>query len=147
MLTIISSTNRKGSYTLKLSKLYKIELDNLNIKNQIFDLKLLPQNFIFKNFSDKLNKLLDFAEKKTINNTKLQINLALNYGSKNEIVYAFNKLRKKKRITKINPTISEVIPDLIESSPKSGPTVRSSTTSNGVGKAPDLSSKAKSVAS
>ena len=47
----------------------------------------------------------------------------------------------------IKPTINDVAPDLIESSPKSGPTVRSSTTIKGVGKAPDLSSKAKSVAS
>ena len=51
-----------------------------------------------KNFSNQLNNLLNFAEKKTINNTKLQINLALNYGSKKEIVYAFNKLKNKKKI-------------------------------------------------
>ena len=51
------------------------------------------------------------------------------------------------KITKINPTIKDVIPDFIESSPKSGPTVLSSTTSNGVGKAPDLSNNARSVAS
>jgi NAD(P)H-dependent FMN reductase len=63
MLTIISSTNRKDSYTLKLSKLYKIELDNLNIKNQIFDLKLLPQNFIFKNFSDKTKEFDNIVRK------------------------------------------------------------------------------------
>ena len=52
-----------------------------------------------KNFSNQLNNLLNFAEKKTINNTKLQINLALNYGSKKEIVYAFNKLKNKKKIS------------------------------------------------
>ena len=34
-----------------------------------------------KNFSAKLNKLLQVSEKKTAKNTKLQINLALNYGS------------------------------------------------------------------
>ena len=47
----------------------------------------------------------------------------------------------------MNPTIKEVTPDLIESSPKSGPTVRSSTTIYGVGKAPERSNKDKSVAS
>ena len=52
-----------------------------------------------KNFSKRLNKLLNFAEKRTIKNTKLQINLALNYGSKKEIVYAFNKLNNKKKIS------------------------------------------------
>ena len=46
-----------------------------------------------------------------------------------------------------NEFIKDVVPDLIESTPKSGPTVLSSTTSKGVGKAPDLRSKAKSVAS
>jgi undecaprenyl diphosphate synthase len=41
-----------------------------------------------KNFSKKLNKLLISSEKKTLKNTKLQINLALNYGSKFEILNA-----------------------------------------------------------
>ena len=47
----------------------------------------------------------------------------------------------------IKPINKDVIPDFIESSPRSGPTVLSSTTNNGVGKAPDLKSNAKSVAS
>ena len=49
-----------------------------------------------KNFSTKLNKLLELAEKKTSKNNKLQINLALNYGSKYELLNAFKKLNKKK---------------------------------------------------
>jgi undecaprenyl diphosphate synthase len=53
-----------------------------------------------KSFSKKLNLLLDSSEKKTLKNTKLQINLALNYGSKFEILDAFRKLIKKKE--KIN---------------------------------------------
>ncbi len=52
-----------------------------------------------KNFSKNLNYLLEYAEKKTKNNKKLQINLALNYGSKNEIVHVFNKLKKRKKIS------------------------------------------------
>ena len=47
----------------------------------------------------------------------------------------------------MKPIIKDSTPDLIESSPRSGPTVLSSTTSKGVGNAPDLSNKAKSVAS
>ena len=47
-----------------------------------------------KNFSKKLNKLLILSEKKTSKNTKLQINLALNYGSKFEIINALKKLNK-----------------------------------------------------
>ena len=50
----------------------------------------------YKKFSKKLNFLLNFAEKKTINNSKLQINLALNYGSKLELMNAFKKITRKK---------------------------------------------------
>ena len=49
-----------------------------------------------KNFSKKLNKLLNFAEKKTFKNKTLQINLALNYGSKLELINAFKSLIKSK---------------------------------------------------
>ena len=49
-----------------------------------------------KKFSKKLNNLLNIAEKKTFTNNKLQINLALNYGSKTEILNAVKKLIKNK---------------------------------------------------
>ena len=49
-----------------------------------------------KKFSKKLNILLTKSEKLTRKNSKLQINLALNYGSKKEIVKTINKLNKKK---------------------------------------------------
>ena len=56
-----------------------------------------------KNFSNKLNKLLDLSEKKTSKNSKLQINIALNYGSKFELIYAFRQLKKyNKRINEKN---------------------------------------------
>tara|TARA_B100001175_G_scaffold261350_1_gene230499 strand:- start:245 stop:889 length:645 start_codon:yes stop_codon:yes gene_type:complete len=51
-----------------------------------------------KNFSKKLNKLLSLSEKKTSKNTSLQINLALNYGSKFEIINAFKNMNKNKDI-------------------------------------------------
>ena len=41
-------------------------------------------------------------------------------------------------ITNIKPIINDVVPDLIESSPKSGPIVLSSTTFKGVGKGLNL---------
>tara|TARA_B100000767_G_scaffold226334_1_gene215949 strand:+ start:317 stop:994 length:678 start_codon:yes stop_codon:yes gene_type:complete len=41
-----------------------------------------------KLFSAKLNRILNNSEKKTSKNKKLQINLAINYGSKNEIINA-----------------------------------------------------------
>ncbi len=56
-----------------------------------------------KNFSKKLNKLLNKAEIKTFKNSKLQINLALNYGSKFELIDAFKKLKKSgKKINEKN---------------------------------------------
>ncbi len=58
-----------------------------------------------KSFSPKLNKLLDISEKKTLKNNKLQINLALNYGSKSELVNAFKNLVKNyDKINEINLT-------------------------------------------
>ena len=50
----------------------------------------------YKKFSKRLNFLLNFAEKKTIRNSKLQINLALNYGSKLELMNAFKKIKRNK---------------------------------------------------
>ena len=67
------------------------ELHKQNIKLKIIGIK---------SFSSKLNNLLKKSEKKTSKNKKLQINLALNYGSKFEIINAFKKLKKSKE--KIN---------------------------------------------
>ncbi len=67
------------------------DLDKQNIKLKIIGIK---------NFSPELNKLLTSSEKRTKNNRKLQINLALNYGSKSELIDAFKKLIKSKK--KIN---------------------------------------------
>ncbi len=67
-----------------------------NLHKQNIRLKILGS----KKFSNKLNKLLDYSEKKTSKNTKLQINLALNYGSKLELIDAFKKIKRSK--SKIN---------------------------------------------
>jgi undecaprenyl diphosphate synthase len=67
------------------------------LSNKINDLhkKNIKLNIIgVKNFSKKLNKLLNLSEKKTSKNTTLQINLALNYGSKFEILNALKKINK-----------------------------------------------------
>ena len=42
-----------------------------------------------------MNNLLKYSEKLTSKNKKLQINLALNYGSKSEIINAINNLKNK----------------------------------------------------
>ena len=68
----------------------KIEdLNKLNIKLKIIGVK---------NFSKKLNSLLSLSEKKTFENSKIQINLALNYGSKFELLNAFKNLKRNKEI-------------------------------------------------
>ncbi len=63
------------------------DLHNQNIKLKIIGVK---------NFSKKLNRLLNLSEKKTSKNSKLQINLALNYGSKFELINAFKNLNRNK---------------------------------------------------
>ena len=56
-----------------------------------------------KKFSKKMQNLLLKSEKDTSKNNKLQINLALNYGSKDEIIDAIKlSLKTKKKITKKN---------------------------------------------
>ena len=70
------------------------EFNKQNIKLKIIGKKI---------FSKKINTLLNKSEKKTSRNKKLQINLALNYGSKSEIVHSFNIINKnKKRINEKN---------------------------------------------
>ena len=67
------------------------------IKNNI-KLKVIGNK---KKFSGKLQNLINLSEKKTIKNDKLQINLALNYGSKEELLTAMKLINKRKQ------TISE----------------------------------------
>ena len=65
------------------------------LSNKIEDLnkKDIKLNIIgVKNFSKKLNKLLSSSERKTLKNTTLQINLALNYGSKFEILNSIKRM-------------------------------------------------------
>ena len=74
------------------------KIDNLVING--IKLKIIGDQ---KLFTPQLKKVLSESEKKTLVNKKLQINLALNYGSKNEIVQAVKSIhRKKKNITKKN---------------------------------------------
>ena len=86
------------------------ELHKQNIKLKIIGVK---------NFSSKLNKLLNLSEKKTLNNKKLQINLALNYGAKYELINALKSLKKsnekitEKNLTKFLQTKNIPDPDLL----------------------------------
>ena len=63
------------------------DLNKQNIKLKIIGIK---------KFSKKLNNLLNYSEKLTSKNSSLQINLALNYGSKNELIKAFKYIYRAK---------------------------------------------------
>ena len=80
------------TYLFNLLEIFLIEkIDKLNEEN-------IKINIIGKkNFSKKLNNLLNISEKKTSKNSKIQINLALNYGSKFELISAFKKLKKSNK--------------------------------------------------
>jgi undecaprenyl diphosphate synthase len=88
-------------------------IDDLNKQN--IRLKIIG----VKKFSIKLNRLLNLSEKKTSKNKKLQINLALNYGSKSELINAFKNLNKnkdkinEKNLTKYLQTQNIPDPDLL----------------------------------
>ena len=78
------------NYLFKLLEFYLVDkIENFN--EQKIRLKVLG----FRKFTNKLNFLLNDSEKKTANNKRLQVNLALNYGSKLELVNAFKILKKK----------------------------------------------------
>ena len=125
-------------YKIRYLTLYAFSTENWKRpKNEITYLFKLLENFLVnkiddlhkqniklkiigvKNFSKKLNMLLNLSEKKTNKNSKLQINLAINYGSKFEIINAFNKLNKnnekfnEKNITKYLQTKNIPDPELL----------------------------------
>ena len=74
-----------------LQNFLKKKTNKLNING--IKLKIIGDK---SNFSNKLKKALINSEKITKNNKKLQINLALNYGAKNEILNAISLIKKKK---------------------------------------------------
>ena len=104
-------------YKIKFLTLYAFSTENWKRpKKEINYLFTLLENFLVeriddlhkqniklqilgsKKFSPKLNKILSNSEKKTSKNRKLQINLALNYGSKSELIEAIKKMKKNKNI-------------------------------------------------
>ena len=80
------------NFLFNLLENFLLKKNNLLIKNNI-KLNVIGDK---KAFSKKIHNLLIKTEKKTSKNNILQINLALNYGSKNEIINAFKKMNSKK---------------------------------------------------
>ena len=67
------------------------KIDKLIQKN--IKLKIIGNK---KKFNKKLKNLINNSENKTKKNDKLQINLALNYGSKEELINSIKSINKKK---------------------------------------------------
>jgi len=85
-------------YLFNLLKVFLKTKINYLHKNNI-KLKIIGK----KDFSPELNKLLSISEQKTSDNKKLQLNLALNYGSKFEIINAIKKIKNRNdKITEKN---------------------------------------------
>ena len=119
LITVEKIIKETLKYNIKFLTLYAFSTENWKRpKTEIKYLFNLLENFLenkmedlhrqniklkiigAKNFNKKINKLLKFSEKKTLKNNKLQINLALNYGSKSELLNAFKLINKNKE--KIN---------------------------------------------
>ena len=101
---------------IKFLTLYTFSSENWKRpKNEITFLFKLLENFLKKkinkiiekdikiNFIGELNrlpiklqKLIKISEKKTIKKKSLQVNIALNYGSKTELIHAIKKIKQKK---------------------------------------------------
>ena len=74
------------------------KIDNLIVKK--IKLKFIGER---STLPPKLKKLIDVSEKKTLKNTGLQVNIALNYGSKNELINSIKLIKKKKiKINEMN---------------------------------------------
>ncbi len=77
-----------------LSNFIDRKIDYFNKKN--IKLKIIGN---INKLETKLKKKLSNSELLTENNNKLQVNLALNYGSKFELIETFKKLKNKKNIS------------------------------------------------
>ena len=104
------------NHNIKFLTLYTFSSENWKRpKNEIVFLFKLLENFLQKKISKiiekdiklkfigelnelptKLQKLIKLSEKKTFNKKTLQVNIALNYGSKIELINTIKKIKQKK---------------------------------------------------
>ncbi len=100
------------NFLLNLLENY-IDKEFNNLKNKNIKIKVLGD---IRKFPKGLKTKLRKVEKKTNKNTLIQINIALNYSSRQELIYAFKKINynKKKIITEkliSNNLYTKNIPD------------------------------------
>ena len=104
------------NHKIKFLTLYTFSSENWKRpKNEIVFLFKLLENFLQKKINEiiekdiklkfigelnklptKLQKLIKLSEKKTFNKKTLQVNIALNYGSKIELINTIKKIKQKK---------------------------------------------------
>ena len=95
-LFVFSTENWKRP-TKEINYLFYLFETFLKNKINLIINKKIKLKFIGKrNLSKKIINLIKKSENVTKNNNALQINLALNYGSKEEILNSFKKIKKKK---------------------------------------------------
>ena len=108
--------NQCINHKIKFLTLYTFSSENWKRpKNEIIFLFKLLENFLKKKINNiiekdiklkfigelnelptKLQKLIKLSEKKTFNKKTLQVNIALNYGSKIELINTIKKIKQKK---------------------------------------------------
>jgi undecaprenyl diphosphate synthase len=96
-LYTFSSENWKRPKT-EITFLFKLLENFLQKKiNRIIE-KDIKLNFIgeINRLPEKLQKMIKLSEKKTFNKKTLQVNIALNYGSKIELINTIKKIKQKK---------------------------------------------------
>ena len=102
--TVESIINESIKKNIKYLTLYTFSTENWKRpKSEISFLFNLLENFLINRIDIlinklpvKLKKLIKYSEKLTSKNLSLQVNIALNYGSKNEIINSIKKIYKMK---------------------------------------------------
>lgn len=93
-LFTLSSENLKRN---SVNNIFQVVYDDFNfffekiIKEKKIKIKIIGSR---KNLPNKILKLIDHCQKSTINNSKLNMTLAFNYGFKDEIKEVLNKVKK-----------------------------------------------------
>ncbi len=100
------------NFLLNLLENY-IDKEFNNLKNKNIKIKVLGD---ISKFPTRLKTKLRKVERKTNNNTLIQVNIALNYSSRQELINAFKKInfKKKKKLTEkliSNNLYTKNIPD------------------------------------
>ena len=89
---------KEVNYLFKLLDNY-IEKKIKNLLKKNIKIKIIGN---IKPFPSDLRYKLKNVQKMTRNNSKIQINMALNYGSRHELVFAIKKIKKKKLLINEN---------------------------------------------